>query len=87
MVTWISWALVALGLALVTLAVMSVSGRLRPARRALRRLSWRREDLARLRTRAEAVQARVDELAVHARDVAASRAGHAEQPPTGGDST
>jgi hypothetical protein len=74
-VTWISWGLVAVGVVLVVGAVMSLSGRVRPLRRALRRLSWRRDDLARLQVRAEALGARVGELTADAQRLTAPRAG------------
>lgn len=71
---WLSWGLVVLGIALVTVAVVSLSGRLRPLRRALRRLSWRREELARLQAKAEVTTARVEQLTAELEQVAARRA-------------
>jgi len=58
----VCWGLVAVGLVLVAVAVISVGTRMRPLRRALRRLSWRREDVERLRAHAEAVRDRLDAL-------------------------
>ena len=57
---WVTWGLVALGPLLVIVAVIPLAGRMRPLRRALRRLSWRREELDRLRLRAAGLQ---DQLA------------------------
>jgi uncharacterized membrane protein YcjF (UPF0283 family) len=67
---WICWGLVALGLIVVVAAVIPLSGRVRPLRRAMRRLSWRRAEVDRLRTRAESLQDQITELSAHAADLA-----------------
>jgi hypothetical protein len=59
----ICWGLVALGVVLVAAAVMSVGSRLRPLRRAVRRLSWRRAEVERVQAKAESVRGRVETLA------------------------
>jgi hypothetical protein len=59
----ICWGLVALGLVLVAAAVSSVVSRLRPLRRALRRLSWRRAEVERVQAKAESVRGRIEALA------------------------
>jgi hypothetical protein len=66
---WICWGLVALGVLLVLGAVFTLPGRVRPLRRALRRLSWRRAELDRLRTSAENLQDRVATLHAQAGEV------------------
>jgi hypothetical protein len=63
---WVSWGLVAAGVVAVVTAVMSLSGRLRPLRRARRRLRWRRAQLERLRTRAEATRDWIEAVAEQA---------------------
>jgi hypothetical protein len=80
-VTWISWGLVVVGIALLTGAVMAMPGRLRPMRRALRRLSWRAEELTRLQDRADALRTRAGELTAEAIEVRRGEVG----PPRGGD--
>jgi len=69
-VLWASGGLVALGILLVLAAVVPLARRARPLRRALRRLSWRREDLERLRTRADGLQDRVATLSEQAQEIA-----------------
>jgi hypothetical protein len=59
----ICWGLVAVGLVLVATAVSSVGSRLRPLRRAMRRLSWRRAEVERVQAKAESVRDRVETLA------------------------
>jgi hypothetical protein len=59
----ICWGLVAVGLVLVATAVSSVGSRLRPLRRAMRRLSWRRAEVERVQAKAEKVRERVETLA------------------------
>jgi hypothetical protein len=71
---WICWGLVALGLILVVASVIPLSGRARPLRRALRRLSWRRGEIERLQTRAETVQEQLIALQEQALDVARRQA-------------
>jgi hypothetical protein len=61
-VAWVSWSAVVLGVALVVVAVTSLTGRQRPLRRALRRLSWRAEAVRRLQARATATQDRLAAL-------------------------
>jgi hypothetical protein len=70
---WICWGLVALGLLLVVAAVIPLSGRARPLRRALRRLSWRQAELERLGARAESLQDQIMALHEQALDVAQNR--------------
>ena len=67
---WVCWGLVALGLILVVGAAIPLSGRVRPLRRALRRLSWRRAEVARLQSRAESVQDQIATLQAQATDLA-----------------
>jgi hypothetical protein len=73
---WICWSLVALGVILVVASVIPLSGRVRPLRRARRRLSWRQADLARLRTRTEGLQDQLIALQAQALEVAQRRADH-----------
>ncbi len=81
-VTWVSVGLIGLGVLVVLVAVLSISGRVRPLRRSLRRLSWRRDELERLRTRAEGVNGLVQVLAAQAADLAdrRPRTGAGQQP-------
>jgi hypothetical protein len=76
-VTWISWGAVALGVVLLIAAVMSLPSRLRPLRRALRRLSWRQADLDRLQARAQVLQERAQDLAAQAETARQARAASA----------
>jgi hypothetical protein len=73
-VIWAVVGLVALGVVAVIVAVLGLSGRVRPLRRAVRRLWWRREELDRLRERVETIQERVQVLAEDVADLAARRA-------------
>lgn len=70
MLVWICWGLVALGVVVVVGAVIPLSGRMRPLRRALRRLSWRRADVERLQTRAASVEDQIATLQAQASDLA-----------------
>lgn len=72
---WVTWGLVALGPLLVLVAVIPLAGRMRPLRRALRRLSWRQEELDRLRLRAASVQNQLATLQGQAGELRRRRAG------------
>lgn len=50
---------VVVGVATVALSALSLAGRVRPLRRALRRLSWRAEQAQQLQGKIEALQTRV----------------------------
>jgi hypothetical protein len=77
---WVCWGLAAAGVVAVLTAVMSLSGRLRPLRRALRKLRWRRWQIERLRTRAEATQERAAAIVERAQELAALRGGADTRP-------
>lgn len=80
-VGWLAWGLVVLGIAFVAVAVVSLSGRLRPLRRALRRLGWRREEVARLQAKAEVTTERVEELTAELERLATRQADAASRIP------
>jgi uncharacterized membrane protein YcjF (UPF0283 family) len=61
-VTWVAWGLVAAGAVVLVASVMPLTRRMRTLRRAMRRLSWRQEDVQRLRDRAEAMQETLTDL-------------------------
>lgn len=55
-VVWVCVGLVVAGVGLVIAAVVPLARRVRGVRRAIRRLTWRREDLERLAARAEGLR-------------------------------
>jgi hypothetical protein len=72
-VGWIVAGIVLLGIVLVVLSAMSLTGRFRPLRRAVRRLNMRSEQVMRLQDKVAATQERAMVLAELA-DEAATRA-------------
>jgi hypothetical protein len=58
----VCWGLVAAGIVLVAAALLMVGARLRPLRRALRKLFWRRAEVERVLAHAEAVRERIGVL-------------------------
>lgn len=79
-VVWLCVGLVVAGIALVFAATVPLSRRARGVRRALRRLSWRREELERLAVRAEGLQSHLMALQERAEELAARRAAHDNHP-------
>jgi hypothetical protein len=84
MVTTIVLVLVVLGLVLLALAVNSVASRIRPLRRAARRLSWRADQAKQLQTKAMALEEKIAETQRHLEETAAKAASKAATRSTTG---
>ena len=68
---WIALAVVLVALVLLVASVYVVAGRIRPLRRAVRRLRIRAEQAQRLQRRGLALRSSVEELQVKAAEAAA----------------